>query len=323
MARDWGYWTEHKLEMLSEYLHAFTTASKTAGATIYLDLFAGEANNISRTTGEPIEGSPRIALRTVPTFTRFALFELPGRAARLEDDLRREFPGRDQTWKVWSGDCNVAIDVALAELAPLNYAATFALIDQYAAEVTWATLERIAAFKRNRRYKAELWLLFAHAMLPRGLAASDYQSFEAFVRRVDALYGSREWEPAHAARQRGELDASGLRDELLNLMRWRLENRLGYTHTHAFEMKNSQGTPIYSMIFATDNAAGDKIMSDIYAKAARKRPQMQAEAAAKAQARRDDERGTPGLFDPIPKTRPEELYIHEPPTLPYGMADPG
>lgn len=318
-AQDWGYWTEHKLEMLAKYLPAFTTASRTAGATIYLDLFAGAPQNISRTTGEPIEGSPRIALRTVPPFTKVVLFELPSRAAELETDLHREFGGRD--WKVWSGDCNVMLDAALAELAPLNYAATFALVDQIAAEVTWSTLEKLAGFKKGRKYKVELWLLFAHAMLPRGLG--ECESFEAFAQRVYALYGSREWEPAYEARQRGDLDGAGLRHELLNLMRWRLQNRLGYAHTHAFEMKNTNGVPIYSMIFATDNAAGNKIMSHVYTKAAHKRPRMQAEAAVKVQARREERAGKLTLFGPMPRSSSEELYVHEPPTLPYGMADPG
>ena len=39
--RGWGYWTEAKLDILSKYLNAFTTASKSAGKTVYLDLFAG------------------------------------------------------------------------------------------------------------------------------------------------------------------------------------------------------------------------------------------------------------------------------------------
>jgi three-Cys-motif partner protein len=140
--REWGYWTEQKLEMLSEYLPAFTKASKSAGATLYLDLFAGAAQNTSRTTGRPIDGSPRMALGTAPAFTKVVLFELPAQAAKLEADLRQSFPGRDLT--VYSGDCNETIETALRDLAGYNHAATFALIDQYAGEVEWSTLEKLA-----------------------------------------------------------------------------------------------------------------------------------------------------------------------------------
>lgn len=255
--------------------------------------------------------------------TKVVLFELPAQAAELETDLRPAFPGRDLT--IWPGDCNQTIDAALAALAPLNYAATFAFVDQYAAEVEWATLQTLAAFKAGKKTKVELWLLFAHSMLPRGLAADSYDAFESFAARIDAMYGSRDWEPIYDARQAQALTAAELRNELTNLMRWRLENVLGYARTHAFEMKNTHGTPIYSMIFATDHAAGDKIMSHIYGKAADKRPLMQAEAAAKVQAEREAKDGVWTLIPPLPKKiAPDKLYVHEPPTVPYGMelADP-
>lgn len=320
--REWGYWTEQKLEMLAEYLPAFAKASKSAGATLYLDLFAGAAANTSRTTGRPIEGSPRIALSTAPAFTKVVLFELPAQAAKLGADLRAAFPGRDLT--VYSGDCNQTIGAALLDLAPYNHAASFALIDQYAAEVEWSTLEKLAAFKKPRRdgtrYRVELWLLLAHGMLPRGLSASDYDTWEAFVARVDALYGSRDWEPIYTAWAEETLAPADFRSELVNLMRWRLERVLGYASTHTFEMKNTNGSPIYTMIFATDNYTGDKIMRHIYGKAAEKRPRMQGEAAALMQEKRENKSGVFGLFPAIAKViGPDKLYEHEPPVLPYGM----
>jgi three-Cys-motif partner protein len=310
--------------MLAEYLPAFTTASQAAGATVYLDLFAGAAQNTSRTTGRPIDGSPRIALRTAPAFTKVVLFELPSQAPKLEADLRQSFPGRDLS--VYSGDCNQTIPSALADLAQMNHAATFALIDQYAAEVEWSTLESLAAFKRARRdgtrYKVELWLLLAHGMLPRGLSADNYTSWEAFVARVDAMYGSHDWAPIYSAWTDAVLSPADFRSELVNLMRWRLERVLGYNSTHTFEMKNTNGSPIYTMIFATDNAAGDRIMRFIYGKAAEKRPQMQGEAAALMLEKREAEAGVAGLFPPLPKlVPPDKLYEHEPPTTPFGMME--
>lgn len=121
-ARNWGFWTEQKLQMLADYLPAFTRASKikARGKTIYLDLFAGDIRNMSRTTGEEISGSPKVALDTVPEFTKVRLFELQPFAKRLEADLRAEYPGRDL--RVWPGDCNAQIDAALAELVPLRWA---------------------------------------------------------------------------------------------------------------------------------------------------------------------------------------------------------
>jgi three-Cys-motif partner protein len=171
--RTWGFWTEQKLSMLAAYLPAFTTASQKSPRTLYLDLFAGQDRNLSRTTGEPISGSPRIALETTPPFSKAVFFELSNQAERLDAELRRSYPGRD--FEVVSGDCNQTITATLERLtlADWHWAPTFVLLDQQAAEITWSTLQRLAAFKHPSRSKAELWLLFAHSMLPRGLASTD------------------------------------------------------------------------------------------------------------------------------------------------------
>lgn len=55
---DWGgYWTEVKLEVLRKYLVAFNTASTRAGATVYLDLFAGRLAHRRPDTGTEHSGS--------------------------------------------------------------------------------------------------------------------------------------------------------------------------------------------------------------------------------------------------------------------------
>jgi three-Cys-motif partner protein len=308
--------------MLADYLPAFTRASQKSPKTLYLDLFAGEDRNLSRTTGEAISGSPRVALETIPAFSKVILFELPAQAARLEAQLRADYDGRD--FQVVPGDCNLTLAPVLRDLSRVgwDWAPTFALVDQYAAEVHWSTLEQLARFKRPDRSKAELWLLFAPSMLPRGLASEDAKAIERFAGRITAMYGSDDWREPYARRLSGKLSGSGLRDELLNLMRWRLERMLGYRVTHSFGMKNTRGHEIYNMVFATDHAAGEKIMNHIYGKAAEVQPFMRAEAAAKVQAEKEEKSGTPGLFSPPPRhVDYVRLYQHQPPWPPYQLLD--
>ena len=46
MARRWGFWTRGKLDILRDYLDAFTTATKNkASERLYLNLFAGDPEN--------------------------------------------------------------------------------------------------------------------------------------------------------------------------------------------------------------------------------------------------------------------------------------
>jgi len=307
--------------MLAAYLPAFTTAaSKKSPRTLYLDLFAGDDRNLSRTTGEQISGSPRVALDTRPPFSKLVFFELPAQAERLEADLRADYPDRD--FDVVPGDCNETLGPVLQDLGlkRWNWAPTFALIDQQAAEIRWSTLEQLSRFKRPETRKAELWLLFAPSMLPRGLGSEDAEAVERFTGRITAMYGSEVWRDAYTARRRGALTGTDLRDELLNLMRWRIEKMLGYRVTHSFGMKNTRGGPVYNMVFATDHDAGERIMNHIYGTAAQAQPHMRAEAVAKLEAQKEERSGAMGLFAPLPRTvRDRELYEHQPPVPPYRL----
>src|SRR5580692_3107468 len=123
--RSWGWWTEQKLDILADYLGAFTRASTKARTTVYLDLFAGRPENVSRDRYErEILGSARRALDTKPPLSVLRFFELDATASRLDEALKSQYPDRVQYFRVVPGDCNLTIPAALAELAELNWAPT-------------------------------------------------------------------------------------------------------------------------------------------------------------------------------------------------------
>ena len=97
MAKLWGWWTRHKLQILQDYLNAFARASSSAAERIYLDLFAGWPENASRETDEIVLGSIHRALGARPPFTRVCLFEVDGKAARLADAVARTYPAARHT----------------------------------------------------------------------------------------------------------------------------------------------------------------------------------------------------------------------------------
>ena len=140
MARTWGYWTVGKLDVLRAYLDAFTTATKH-GVTdrIYLDLFAGGLDNRERMTDEPIESSAQIAASIGdPEFSVLRFFEIEGKARALESSLLESYPGRNI--KVYGGDCNELVPMALEELRAKVWAPTFAFVDPNGMEAEWRTL---------------------------------------------------------------------------------------------------------------------------------------------------------------------------------------
>jgi three-Cys-motif partner protein len=232
--RSWGYWTEGKLDILARYLDRFTTTTKyKADARIYLDAFAGEGHGTSRTTSTQFEGSARIGLKVSnPSFDRCYFFELPERAAELERELTRDFPGRDV--RVVPGDCNATIPDALAELRRdnLGWAPTFAFLDPDGMELRWETIKALAVHKQLRqppsKTKVELWVLFPSGGLLRNLALDDRRLLPGHVAKATSLFGSDAWTRIYQARKAQQIDGQEARERYVNLYRWQLEQHLGW-----------------------------------------------------------------------------------------------
>ena len=323
--RPWGFWTESKLDMLSSYLSAFTTASKRAGTTVYLDLFAGQATNTNKHTGMPIEGSLLRALQTEPPFTVLRGFELRSdRAASLQSAYQALAPQRDVA--IYSGDVHQSLRPALAELANCNWAPTFAFVDPDGVEARWELLDALAHYRSRGKTKTEIFLLLAAAQIGRVVNNSlDARNLQRAEQQVTDLFGSEEWRPILSDRGAAILDAERARDELTNLMRWRLEKGLHYKYTHSLRLTNLKGVPLYDMIFATDHDVGDKIMSDVYRKAAAKFPRMRSEIRARRRDQEEEATGAIGLWsnEELLQDAPlkaGESYKRVPPTPPYGTS---
>ncbi|MGK8487096.1 three-Cys-motif partner protein TcmP [Nocardia asiatica] len=293
MARQWSYWTKNKLQILGDYAPAFNRASSRRSERIYLDLMAGRPENVERRTGQRIDGSPRRVLSADPGFTQHVFFELPGKAEKLRAALEEEFS--DKQFRVVPGDCNVEIDRVLTELREFNWAPTFAFIDQQAAEVHWETLVKISRFKGlSPRTKPELWLLVSPTMVAKGVRGTNNDRFRE---RVTRFYGTTNWLNIQDAREANIITASQYRDEMTNLIRYRLAEDLGYKFTQRIPMRMENKTTIYDMVFATDHYVGDKIMRHLYKRAAEREPHMMAEARRLARIERESKTGVAGLFE--------------------------
>jgi three-Cys-motif partner protein len=304
--------------MLSDYLAAFTTASKRAPGTVYLDLFAGDGTSVRSSTGHDEKGSARRALEIEPRFSRVVLFETPRNVERLKQNFAAETG--DSRLKFVQGDCNETIHAELERLrnGPLMRAATFAFIDPYSTVgLKWGTLRALSDHKRKYPYKVELWILFYGSDIPRILG---HEGTDA-ISRLDGLFGSAVWRPLVEARRSGDWEASRFRDELTNLLRWQLEHELKYKHTHSFRVTDMTGHYLYDLVFATDNAAGNRIMGDVYAKAAGTFEVMRREELLRL---RELKSGQLSIFGAAEMAKLGLLslpvYSHQPPWRPFGMA---
>ena len=143
----------------------------------------------------------------------------------------------------------------------------------------------------------------------RTLALDEAKLSDGDIGRATRLFGTDRWRAIYDLRRARKINGAQAKDEYVNLMRWLLEQQLGYRYTHPFELKNTGGATLYHMIFATDNEAGTRIMTAIYNAAAKTVPQMQQEA-------RDRAKGQQALAFDVDVHAPELGYHYEAPWEP-------
>jgi hypothetical protein len=192
--------------------------------------------------------------------------------------------------------------------------------------VHWSSVQALACFKKAHLTKPELWMLLAAGMFIRNLPVSGRVSPQ-HASKLTRMYGTEQWRAIYQARVDGTLIPADAREEYVNLMRWRLEQVLGYRWTHPLEIFNERGHSIYHMIFATDHPAGDRIMTSLYNAAANEFPAMREDARRHRERLAEREAGIQSLFDDASQveSRPvgprEKLYEHSAPWTPFGTAE--
>lgn len=252
-ARDAASWTEEKLMILDAYLNAFAKACQRAGGWYGLDLFAGTGLNWSTTRDAPVNGSALIALEAeAPQATKVILAEKhPGAFEAL---TRRTERYGDRAVCL-NDDANAIVADALA-LIPTR-APSFAFLDPEGSELEWETVEAIADHKRSdSRFKIEQLILFPTDM---GFVrlAPDHPEL------VTRIYRHDRWKQIYERRSAGVISAEQARGEYVRLYAEGF-SKLGYETVLDRQITKQNGSPMYFLIFATDNDAGEKIMDWVF-----------------------------------------------------------
>lgn len=140
-----GIWPEVKLAIIKEYASAYATIldakrrdSIHSLRWLYIDAFAGPGVHLSKRTGTIVDGSPLIALKTVPASSEYHFIDAdPARAAQL-----RGIAGPRSDVHIYSEDCN---DVLLRDVFPRakynEYKRALCLLDPYNINLKWEVIE--------------------------------------------------------------------------------------------------------------------------------------------------------------------------------------
>ncbi len=239
--------------ILDAYLSAFAKTCQRAGGWYGLDLFAGTGLNWSTTRDAPINGSTLIALEAgSPEATKVIFAERhPGAFAALSHRTKsygeRAFRFND--------DANRIVGDMLEQIP--RRAPAFAFLDPEGSELEWSTVEAIAGHKRSHsRFKIEQLILFPTDM---GFVrlAPDHPEL------VTRIYGHDRWKQIYERRGAGTISAEQARGEYVRLYAEGFAE-LGYETVLDRQITKQNGSPMYFLIFATDNDTGEKIMDWVF-----------------------------------------------------------
>ncbi|HCS91297.1 MAG: three-Cys-motif partner protein TcmP [Thiohalocapsa sp. PB-PSB1] len=245
-----GPWTLIKLDVLRQYLSAYTTAlKKQAFELVYIDAFAG-SGDFSPGSGESQQvGSVRIALDT-PGFHRYCFIEQNSRRYRELEAIKQQHP--EKQIELFRGDANQVLPDLLRTLSPKNWRGVV-FLDPYGLNLDWTTLESIASSQL-----LDVWYLFSLSGLYRQAAKRMANVDEHKAAALDRCLGTEKWREAfyRKSRQLTLFDDPDIeRFAEVDAMEQFVLSRLKETFPAVMKPLRlpREGAPLYSLFFAMSN----------------------------------------------------------------------
>ena len=181
--------TREKLQILRDYLPAYTTALSQRFTLHYVDAFAGTGECIIKIGGKEltVPGSASIAIECSPPFHKMVFIELS--ASRAQELERLKAAAVERHISIVRDDANTALPLYLNTLKRTDRAVVF--LDPYGMTVEWATLKTVAASRL-----ADVWYLFPLSGLYRQ-AAKDSANLDNFKEAaLTRILGPHDWRKA-------------------------------------------------------------------------------------------------------------------------------
>jgi three-Cys-motif partner protein len=264
-----GIWSEVKLAIIEEYASAYATIMEASRRDripslrwIYIDAYAGPGYHVSRTSGELVEGSPRIALNTSPPFHEYHFIDTePRRAEQL-----RELAGPRTDVFIYNEDCN---KVLLRDVFPRaryeHYRRALCLLDPYNINLTWEVIE--AAGKAR---SVEIFMNLMIMDINRNAARRDPEkSIPSKMDQLTLLWGDESWKQAMYATDKNLFSEPEKvsNEEFAEKFRQRLEKKAGFKYVPPpMPMKTKSNSTIYYLYFASQKPVAAHIVNNIFAK---------------------------------------------------------
>ena len=259
-----GYWSEIKLDIIKKYAVAYSVIMNKQSfinSYYYIDGFAGAGVHISKNTGEFIPGSPANALNVTPPFSKYHFIDLDGDKA----ELLREFSKDNPKVNVYEGDCN---QILLDKIFPLvkyeNYNRALCLLDPYNIGLSWEVM-----YAAGQSKAIEIFLNFSVMDMNMNILRNNPENVDQKqINRMDAFWGDKSWREAAYEKQQGlfdTLEEKTSNQAMVNAFRDRLKKIAGFGYVpEPLPMRNTKGSTVYYLFFASPNETGGKIIKEIF-----------------------------------------------------------
>jgi three-Cys-motif partner protein len=264
-----GIWSEVKLAIIKEYAAAYAkildaTRQKSIRSLrwLYIDAFAGPGVHLSKTTGDVVDGSPLIALKTTPAFSEYHFIDADAERA----EQLRKMAGAKKDIYIYSEDCNqVLIRDVFPRAKYADYHRALCLLDPYNINLKWEVIETA-----GQMGSIEVFLNFMIMDINRNALRRNRDSaIQSKIDQLTALWGDGSWEDA-AFSSAGKLfeDPEKVSNEQFELAwRERLKKKAGFKFvSEPMPMKTRNNSVIYYLYFASQKPVAAGIVNDIFQK---------------------------------------------------------
>ena len=256
-----GKWTHQKLEILENYLDAYTTALKNQPfKLLYIDAFAGTGYVEFQEEDAKyfIRGSAARAVRiNDKAFDRLIFVEKDSDRCLELENLKREHSDRDI--QIENLDANDYLSNLQRDWIKWR---GVLFLDPFATQVQWSTIETIASFNA-----LDTWILFPTSavtrMLPTSKKPDDISS--GWVDRLTRVYGDESWRDLYQQSPQMRLfgDIEHERDPGVDGLLSIYKSNLGRLFEDRFlqesrTLKNSKNSAMFEFLFCVGNPRGIK-----------------------------------------------------------------
>lgn len=261
-----GYWSEIKLDMIRKYANAYSiivNKSTNIRKHLYIDGFAGAGVHISKQTKEFIPGSPLNALNVKPPFKEYHFIDLNGGKAEA---LRKLGSGNPNVY-VYEEDCNkLLLEKIFPRAKYSDYHRALCLLDPYGLHLNWEVM-----YNAGQMRSIEIFLNFPVMDMNMNILWKNPDKVTPTqIARMDAFWGDHSWRDAAYTKTPGlfdDIEEKATNKDVAKAFQSRLKKVAGFNYVpDPIPMRNSTGSIVYYLFFASPNKTGAKIVNDIFNK---------------------------------------------------------